>query len=142
MRIFNFDSWVARYLRSTSFCQEMTVPEHDNGRIHPLERPPNCIPFDRSFLRKLNGDPARNLDYRISQYSGILLPHIAYQDKLLAKIPKKLKILTEIKKRNAKNNADEEICLDYCYFRREDLNQVNTLLTSFFWPGIDGIFSN
>ncbi|CAJ0835206.1 7207_t:CDS:2, partial [Entrophospora sp. SA101] len=88
-------------------------------------------PYKNSFASRLYGNP------RLSS-SFTSLPYI-YRD--YETIPPKLKLLNDIVKYANRNDPDwippPSYPIDYCYFQKEHLNQVNDLLQKSFWPEIE-----
>ncbi|KAG9305090.1 hypothetical protein G9A89_007730 [Geosiphon pyriformis] len=74
-----------------------------------------------------------------SLYHGRILRPYIFRDYELK--PPKLKLLEDIVGYVHRNVSEWEAPIsspiDYCYFQKEHLNQVNDLLQRSFWPGID-----
>nr|CAG8481010.1 1037_t:CDS:2 [Entrophospora candida] len=118
----------------TASIKESEVNDFNHNNNMEKKDEENSItntPYKNSFASRLYGNP------RLSS-SFTSLPYI-YRD--YETIPPKLKLLNDIVKYANRNDPDwippPSYPIDYCYFQKEHLNQVNDLLQKSFWPEIE-----
>ncbi|CAG8492278.1 16423_t:CDS:10 [Dentiscutata erythropus] len=160
LKIFDIDTVVSDQMRSNSSLELMAMTEENShepkkNEVKNFEIKTSDIefmdqitkithtPYKNSFASRLFGNPrlATTLTVEEAWTSPLrrkLKPYIRrdYETK-----PPKLCLLQEIVKYAYRNEPDwlppPSSPIDFCYFQKEHLNQVNDLLQRCFWPSID-----
>ncbi|CAG8661537.1 15805_t:CDS:2, partial [Cetraspora pellucida] len=162
LKIFDIDATVSDQMRSTSALELMTTADED---LHELKKNEvknfevnkasdielldqiakiTHTPYKNSFASRLYGNPRLATTLTVgepwtSPFRRKLRPYIRrdYETK-----PPKLRLLQEIVKYAYRNDPEwlppPSSPIDFCYFQKEHLSQVNDLLQRCFWPSIDG----
>ncbi|KAG0179249.1 Cysteine-rich protein 2-binding protein [Apophysomyces sp. BC1034] len=158
MKIFDLDNQVASQLRSAQEMVPMSkrstikraANQEENTFDHQIPSTPAPIdpitytPYTSSFASRLYGCPWRSNTITrnepwLSTWNGRKLrPYIRrdFENK-----PVRMKLLQQIRQQreevDGRESMEEQGSIDYVYFQREHLAQVNELLCRCFWDGID-----
>ncbi|KAF7725708.1 Cysteine-rich protein 2-binding protein [Apophysomyces ossiformis] len=157
IKLFDLDNQVGLLLRTTQDMEAMSKSstikpaanqQEDTADQHmptiPLAVDPvTFTPYKSSFASRLYGRPWRSNTMTrsepwLSTWNGRKLrPYIRrdFENK-----PVRMRLLQQIRERRQSEETNEpleEESIDYVYFQREHLTQVNDLLCRCFWDGID-----
>ncbi|RUS25410.1 hypothetical protein BC938DRAFT_472217, partial [Jimgerdemannia flammicorona] len=160
LKPFDLDSRITRHLRNAADLEPIPIPTTTRTTIVPQTQPdPTLDParlafitstsYSCSFASRLHGTPRLGSTVTrgepwVSAYHGRKLRPYIWRD--YESRPRRLRLLEEIRERVGRDeNGGEENRegtgsrwpVDYVYFQREHLEQVNEVLCRAFWPGID-----
>ncbi|CAG8551929.1 5015_t:CDS:10 [Acaulospora morrowiae] len=160
LKIFDIDTIVSEHMRSSTPLEILSplqeefyeiekqtkVVEDNRGKNIDVTNQVSKImftPYKNSFASRLYGNARlsntlTSEDAWTSPLQRKLRPYIRRDYETL---PPKLRLLQDIAKYAHRNDPDwlppPSSSIDFCYFQKEHLSQVNDLLQRCFWPGID-----
>ncbi|KAI9598284.1 hypothetical protein BDF19DRAFT_431934 [Syncephalis fuscata] len=149
VRNFDLDTWVTRHLRSGQAAEPLPTRQEIAQRGANSDDLTNyqltSTLYRNSFEYRLLGRSSASLTTEepwISTYIGRKLRPFIWRD--YESRPPRLQLLLDIHCRatvdnDTDHNSDAYILgsIDFCYFQKCHLSQVNSLLELLFWPGID-----
>lgn len=122
---------------STRTRDDYTRKEYDEFNPPKVRRRDNHSIFFEDLLQK-SIQPVCSVSY----FSGRVLKRYIRRD--YTSVPPRLRFLNQLKKYQreiipwySKEQTEEKYPIDFCYMRTVHLNQVNRLLSEYFWPGIN-----
>ncbi|GBB93876.1 hypothetical protein RclHR1_22440003 [Rhizophagus clarus] len=159
LKIFDIDAIVTEHMRSSLPLEPLTTDEeeepsrelvtetsvHDQGKDkmnYKQGTEVTCTPYKNSFASRLYGIPrlatTLTAEEAWTSPSRKLKPYIRRDYETT---PQKLRLLRDIIRYPHRSDPNwlppPASPIDFCYFQKEHLDQVNDLLQKCFWPGID-----
>ncbi|CAG8527494.1 1985_t:CDS:2 [Acaulospora colombiana] len=159
LKIFDIDTIVSEHMRSSipleimphedffeTEKQAKDVKENKEKNIDSTSQIENLMstPYKNSFASRLYGDirSANTLTAENAWTSPLQRKLRPYIRRDYETMPPKLNLLRDIVKYAHRSDPNwtqpPSSPIDFCYFQKEHLSQVNDLLQRCFWPGIDG----